>query len=136
MNPRVLHLTIGVAGILVFLFTGLYMEARFPDAYAATEAIRFQYRANHIYILMSALMNLSAGLWPPPVQRGWQRHAGTLSSLVLLLVPIPLIQAFFVEPPRGVAERPITVMGVALLLAAVLLAHVARFAPRSRAQSS
>jgi hypothetical protein len=57
---RKLHLIVGLAGVAVFLATGLYMHARFPALYGGNEALRFMYRANHVYLLLASLINVLA----------------------------------------------------------------------------
>ena len=52
---RIMHLLIGLVGFAAFLGTGLYMARHFPGAYASDEAIRYMYRANHVYLLLASL---------------------------------------------------------------------------------
>ncbi len=109
---RLVHLWLGLGALAVFLYTGIYMRRQFPEAYAAHDAIRYLYRANHIYILFAALLNLTLGF---QVSDAGKRGKGTLqmvaSALVAAAVPL-LVYAFFVEPPKASAERPITVLGI------------------------
>jgi hypothetical protein len=44
------HRWVGIATIVAFLITGLYMRLNSPDYYRSDETIRFMFRANHIYI--------------------------------------------------------------------------------------
>lgn len=37
------------------------MRASFPDLYAGNEAVRYMYRANHIYLLFASVLNLVMG---------------------------------------------------------------------------
>ena len=56
------HLVIGGVFLILFLLTGGYMFTQFPELYQGREEIRMMFRATHIYILMSALVNLMCGL--------------------------------------------------------------------------
>ncbi|MGH2566714.1 MAG: hypothetical protein ACRDGA_00120 [Bacteroidota bacterium] len=53
------HIVIGIATVVVFLGTGLYMRLNFPDLYESNEAIRYLFRANHLYILFAGLLNIA-----------------------------------------------------------------------------
>jgi hypothetical protein len=124
---RVYHVWLGLGAVAVFLYSGLYMRRQFPEAYAAHDAIRYLYRANHIYILFAALLNLTLGF---QLSDAGRRGKGTLqmvaSALVAAAVPL-LVYAFFVEPPKASPERPITVLGIVCAAAGTGLHGVARW---------
>jgi len=79
------------------------------------------FRATHIYILMSALINLMT--W------NYLRHYAirnyvkvrALASILILMAPFLFLAAFIVEPPTYQIERAITISGVVVLLTGVLL---------------
>ena len=52
---RKLHFAVGIAGIVAFVVTGVYMQAGFPDRYAANEVLRYLSRSNHVYVLLASL---------------------------------------------------------------------------------
>jgi hypothetical protein len=135
MTFKLPHVALGILTLLVFAFTGLYMSARFPDAYAHDLAVRYQFRANHIYILMSGLFNLVAGVLRPPAGHRLQRVADAGARLGLLVTPVVFVAAFFSEPPRASPARPLTMTGVALTLAAVVLLWLARLERRDRTRA-
>lgn len=113
---RLIHLGVGIAGVLAFLATGLYMARNFPAAYASGEEIRYMYRANHVYLLLASLVNVALGCYWPGARPGW-RGKLALAGAWLLLAALPvLLAAFFVEPPRGSPERGLTFLGVLLTL--------------------
>jgi hypothetical protein len=124
---RVFHVWLGLGAVAVFLYSGLYMRRQFPEAYAAHDAIRYLYRANHIYILFAALLNLTLGL---QLSDAGRRGKGTLqmvaSALVAAAVPL-LVSAFFVEAPKASPERPLTVLGIVCAVAGTGLHGVARW---------
>jgi hypothetical protein len=127
MNLRVFHLWLGLAAFAVFLYTGIYMRRQFPEVYAVNEAVRYLFRANHVYILFAALLNLTLGF---QVSDAGRRGKGTLqmmaSALVAAAIPL-LVYAFFVEPPKASPERPLTVLGIVCAAAGTLLHGVARW---------
>jgi len=106
------HLTSGILAFLVFLASGIYMRMIFPDVYSENESIRFLFRANHIYILFSALLNVSLGMYVtgsvlPPLKLMHQS-----GSLLVALSPILFVIAFLVEPLQASPSRPLTIIGV------------------------
>jgi len=121
LSARALHLLVGVAGVLVFLGTGGYMATHFPAAYSGNEAIRYMYRANHVYILLASLINLAVGIYRRDTRPGWRGGVALTGSALVLAAPLVLIYAFFAEPPHGVPERPVTLIGAAMLAAGVLM---------------
>ena len=109
---RRLHLSIGALGVLVFLGTGIYMRHHFPQAYAANEALRYIYRANHVYLLLASLVNLALGLHLAAPRSGWRTGVATFGSLLVLVSPFVLTYAFLFEAPLGRPERIITALGI------------------------
>ena len=120
-SVRSLHLVLGVGGVLAFLGTGAYMATHFPEAYGGGEPIRYMYRANHVYLLLASLVNLAIGMYRGSTRPGWRVVLGATGSALVLAALLILLYAFFVEPPRGVPERPATLIGVFVLLLGVLL---------------
>jgi uncharacterized membrane protein YwaF len=120
VSIRSLHLWVGVGGVLAFLGTGAYMATHFPAAYEGHEAIRYMYRANHVYLLLGSLINLAVGIYRPGTRPGWRGIVALAGSALMLAAPLVLLAAFFFEAPRGTPERALTLLGVFLLLAGVL----------------
>jgi hypothetical protein len=107
---RRFHLWLGWGTFAIFLGTGLYMAREFPEAHSGHDAVRYLYRANHVYILFAALLNLMLGFRPFDAgERGTLRTVA--SVLVAAAVPF-LVSAFFVEPPKASPERPFTLFGI------------------------
>jgi len=125
------HVVVGLGTLAVFLSTGLYMAAGFPALYGSDEIVRYQYRANHVYILMAGLIHIMAAQSRGPgMNKGWRRVASRVSSLLLLGAPLLLVWAFFAEAPRGVAEKPVTLSGAILLLSGTLISGISAIRPR------
>ena len=121
MTVRTLHLLVGVGGVLAFLGTGAYMATHFPAAYESDEAIRYMYRANHVYLLLASLVNLALGFYRVGARPGWRGVVGVVGSALLLAAPLLLLYAFFVEPGHGVPERPATFIAALMTLLGVLM---------------
>jgi hypothetical protein len=120
---RKLHFVVGVAGVVAFLVTGVYVRAGFPDLYAANEVVRYLYRSNHVYVLLASLVNVALGVHLAPVAPGWRATVSKLGSILALAAPVVLCWAFFIEAPKASPERVVTLLGVAALAAGIAL-HV------------
>src|SRR5262245_24213124 len=57
------HLIAGLAALVIFPLTGAYMRFYLADEFAASDRLRFSFRANHIYILLSSLIHISLGAY-------------------------------------------------------------------------
>jgi hypothetical protein len=123
---RRVHFIVGVLAIIAFLGTGVYMRENFPNLYQTNESIRSLFRANHIYILFSSLLNLVLGLYLSPNGVRWRRTLRRLGSLFLLLAPFLLLWAFINEPPQASPMRPLTFLGVGLAFTGTALHFAAR----------
>ncbi|HSC15399.1 MAG TPA: hypothetical protein VLI71_09800 [Gammaproteobacteria bacterium] len=123
MRLRKLHLVVGLAGVAVFLATGAYMRAGFPDLYAGNEVLRYLYRSNHVYVLLASLVNVALGVHWTDVTPGWRATVSLIGSLLALASPAVLCFAFFVEAPVASPERIWTLLGVVAVAAGIAL-HV------------
>ncbi len=106
----------GVLGLLVFFYTGSFMRSRFPGAYAQHDAIRYLYRANHLYVMFSSVLNLAVGRSLRLASARWRRALQAGGSIALVVATAVLVGAFFSEPPQGGAERGATLLGCVLAL--------------------
>jgi len=120
------HRLMGMAGVLVFLGTGVYLLTHFPELHGGNSGIRYQFRANHAYILLSSLINWGVGIYIVAKEAGWRRAAQRIGSAMLLAAPAVLVVAFFTEPARALPERPLTTLGMVLLLGGTVLHALAR----------
>jgi hypothetical protein len=124
-HHRPFHVWLGLGGVLIFLYTGLYMRWHFPEAYSNQEAVRYLFRANHVYILLAALLNLAVGFYLSEVGPGGTRKLTAVASLLVVAALPLLVYAFFVEPPKASPERPVTVFGIVCVAAGTGLHGVA-----------
>ena len=91
------HLIFGGVLFIVFLITGQYMRADFPDKSEISPEIRLLMRSRHIYILFSALLHLALGVYlqiSPEIQRKVLQYTG---SLLLITASVLLVWAFVTE---------------------------------------
>src|SRR2546421_6795608 len=102
-----IHLLIGVLGVVIFLLTGQYMRHFIHSAMEQSDRLRFSTRANHVYILMSALLNLSLGSYLRMNVVRWRTWLQVIGSLLIIGAIVILIGAFFYEPKDGL-DRPFT----------------------------
>jgi hypothetical protein len=109
---RKLHLVVGLAGVVTFLATGIFMRAHFPDLYSANEALRYIYRANHVYILLASLANLALGVHLAGGRTGWRAKLSTVGSILALASPVVLCFAFVFEASKASPDRIVTLLGV------------------------
>jgi hypothetical protein len=113
-----IHSIVGWLSFFAFLASGAQLLD--PVLRAGGDMVRALYRANHIYLLASALLNLLAARVgaAPGTLRARLREIG---SLVLWGAPPVLVTAFLREPPHGFEGRSLTMFGVSLMLAGTML---------------
>lgn len=112
------HSIVGWLGFLAFLGSGVHLLR--PELVSVSDATRALSRANHLYLLAAALLNLlAARVGPAPGRlRGRLRSAG--SFLLFPCVPV-LAAAFLREPQLGFEGRQLTLVGSVLGLSGTLL---------------
>ncbi len=81
----ILHLTFGILIFAVFLITGQYMRADYPDKEVISQELRLLMRSRHIYILFSALLHICLGLYFQFGSKGWQKILKTFGSVLLFV---------------------------------------------------
>ena len=107
-----LHLVVGIATLIVFVLTGLYLRRVYPGMVGIGDGMRMMLRSRHLYILMAGALNAGLGLYLINRTSGWQRVTQTIGSVLILIAPILLIAAFFTEPQHPVAEAKIASLGL------------------------
>lgn len=143
---------LGVLSLLAFLGTGVYLSQQGSALYrveglssAETQRVpavapagkghlkehlhqgkRMMYRATHIYLLFASLLNLLAGALKPGVQSSWGSKLEGVARVLLMLSPVGLLAAFFVESRVYAIQRPITFWCIVGSLSGVLLLLVSR----------
>ena len=122
-----LHYLIGALFFVLFLLTGAYMKLNFPDLYMQREEIRMMYRATHIYILMSALINLMTANYLFHSHDFSFHFLKKIASACILISPLLFTIAFFYESGEYLINRPVSFWGVILLLGGVMLHALLNF---------
>lgn len=91
------HLVFGLLLFVVFLVTGQFMRADFPDKEAISQELRLLMRSRHIYILFSALIHLALGAYLQKWNGVWRPKVQYAGSFVLFASSILLVWAFIAE---------------------------------------
>lgn len=120
---RSIHRWTGLVVVLAFVATGIFMRAGFPGIDDPDHLVRSYFRANHVYLLASGLLNIAVGAYLVLHDTRWRRNLQLAGSALLLLAPVVLLTAYMLEPVRATPHRPLTSVGVLLLFLAVML-HV------------
>ncbi len=115
------HFIVGIGFFTIFLVTGVYMIYSFPELYNERQEVRMMYRATHIYILMSALINLISGSYLNETKHLNLLVLRKLASLLILVAPLLFLFAFFYEPPEYLIARPVSFWAVLSLVTGVIL---------------
>src|SRR5215510_1788867 len=107
MSLKKAHFVVGAVGVIVFLGTGLYMMLVYHGLKGIAPLPRMLFRSAHIYILLTSLINLALG-FNFPVGNGQERRTiRVIASILILIAPILMTTAFFVEPGLASFERPL-----------------------------
>ena len=125
---RQLHLAIGIVGVVGFLATGQYMDRAHDHLHGMDDARRLLFRSTHIYLLLTALVNLALGLNLRPA-RGWRHWVRQAGSLLVLGSPFLAAAGFFIEPWLTNLDRPYTRPAVYGCLTGMVL-HLLCWHPR------
>lgn len=120
---RKLHCWVGWLALIGFISTGVWMKWWLPPRYQADISARFLLRANHVYLLLAAMVNLALGLYLVVARTPWRTRLQAVGSVLLLSSAPALIVAYLVEPPQASLHRPITTVGIFSLFVGVIL-HV------------
>jgi hypothetical protein len=131
-----IHLIAGVAGLLAFLATGVFMDRSLAHLAGMADAPRVLYRSAHIYLLFSALLNLVLGSYLVLRRGTWGKVFQYAGSLLLLGSVVMFLYGFVIETPPGQIERPVIREAIYLCLAGVLIHAMANFTARSTARDS
>ncbi|MFA4795648.1 hypothetical protein [Leptospira kirschneri] len=118
---RKLNLLTGAILLGIFLATGLYMKFVFRPEHLADTTARMEIRANHIYILFIALLNLLSFPFQTPSTTTLRKWSIGISRTMFVLAGILAVVAFFREHSGVLQGRIFTFSSVLLSLSAVLL---------------
>jgi hypothetical protein len=100
--------------------TGQYMDRNFNHLADMEDLPRVLMRAQHLYILFSALINIALGCYLNISKDVWIKTFQLLGSLLIEIATIILLYSFFKELPSNQIESPLCRQGVYIMLAGVL----------------
>jgi hypothetical protein len=133
---KLIHLIVGVVGILVFVLTGQYMAIFLQGLNALPDGPRLLYRTSHLYLMWSSLLNLIVGYYFVAAATKGARIAQMIASTMLLLGPPLILLGFFIESPANNLDRPFCGWANYLALAGTLLHVVSTRGVANRAATS
>jgi hypothetical protein len=116
-----MHLAIGLAGILAFLASGMFMHLRYNHLAGLEDTIRLLFRSTHIYLLLAAVLNVALGLYLIPASGSWRTWLQRVGSILVLAGPPLFAGGFLTEPWLSGLDRPWTRPGVICSFAGMLL---------------
>jgi hypothetical protein len=122
---RVIHLIVGLLGIVAFLGTGQYMDRYHAHLEGMPDTQRMLFRSTHIYLLLVSIINAALGLYYQQSAIGWRRILATLGSILLLAAPVLLLVGFCIEPWLTELARPYSRPGLYITLAGIMFHLVA-----------
>jgi hypothetical protein len=121
---RRLHLLVGLATVVLFGLTGLYLRFRYDDLRGMTDATQLLFRSTQVYLLLSGLLNVALGLYLAGEKAAGGTAAGLLRSIgsVLILIgPLLFLAGFLREPFLGALARPFSTPALYAALAGMAL---------------
>lgn len=128
---RRLHIILGLVVLVIFLITGQFMEAYFPDKGAISPDLRLLMRSRHIYILFSSLIHIVLGLYLQIHPQRWRRVLQFTGSFLLVLGSVLLIWAFVAETFYVKTFSGLSMNGVIISAIGVLFHLIARILLKS-----
>lgn len=120
------HFYYGIIILISFLLTGQYMEIVHNRLVDYDGGTRMLFRANHIYFLLTGIMNLIFSLVENNDQDRVTYYLKGFISMILFIIPILILLGFFTEPFMNDFARPYTRPGIYLAMGigvAIVLNH-------------
>jgi hypothetical protein len=114
------HWLVGLLTLLAFPLTGQYMRhiAAVPHLDSVPRLI---FRSRHLFLLVAGVANLALSNSQP------FHRAQRVASVLILVAPLFLVTAFFIDPARGLHSSTIFRLGMySFWIAGILLAIVNR----------
>lgn len=114
------HLIFGFLMFVVFLLTGQYMDRNFNHLVDMDDLPRALMRAQHLYILFAALINIVLGSYLTVSKDKLIRSFQIFGSMLIIVATLMLLYSFFTELPSNHIERPLCRYALYTMLAGVL----------------
>jgi hypothetical protein len=116
-----LHLVMGVLTLIVFILTGQYLSRVYPGMSGIGDGLRMMLRSRHLYIMLAGAVNVVLGLYLIRQAPGWRTIVQHSGSVLLLVAPVLLTAAFFIEAPRGHLDAPLAPFGLYAIFGGTVL---------------
>ena len=114
------HLVFGFLMFVVFLLTGQYMSRNFNHLANMDDLPRALMRAQHLYILFAAMINIALGSYLTVSKDKLIRTFQIFGSVLIVAATLMLLYSFFTELPSNHIERPLCRKALYTMLAGVL----------------
>ena len=114
------HLAVGWLALAAFVWSGLYLRYTAPSVYLGDQVSRMMFVANHVYILLAGLANITIGRYVTPLGNQIGKGMQSLGMALMMVGTVVLIYAFTIEPMLGSMDRPRTQLGIFFLVGGVL----------------
>jgi len=118
---RRIHWVVGIGALLLFVSSGAYMRwIHQPPVEELNDGTRALYRSRHIFLLLVSVANLARAAGAS-IPKAPATGATLFASAILLVSPVLLAAAFYVEPPLGVDGRSYSTPALYSLFGAALV---------------
>jgi hypothetical protein len=108
---NLIHLAVGIGGVVAFVLTGQYMAIFLGGLTGMPDVPRLLYRTSHIYLMWAALLNLIVGCYFNVANTRGARILQAVSSGLLLASPVLMLASFFVESGANDLDRVLSNFG-------------------------
>jgi hypothetical protein len=102
---RRFHAVLGAVLLVTFLLTGQYMDKIHAHLDAMADGPRLLYRSRHIYVLMSALLNVALAAYLSPSSNQRARRLQLAGSTLVTAASMAMVVAFFYDAPHANFEH-------------------------------
>jgi glucan phosphoethanolaminetransferase (alkaline phosphatase superfamily) len=127
-----LHLIFGIVIFIIFLITGQYMRADFPNKEVIPQEFRLLMRSRHIYILLAALLHVALGIYIQIRQEVWRKSLQIFGSVLLFAGTAALVWAFVYETYAAKTFSEASRSGLYLTLAGTIFHFLGGFRVKSK----
>ena len=125
---RILYLTVGIASVLFFAWTGDYLRTTYPDKVSMDMGFRVMLRSRHIFILLVSLLEIGMGIYIQPAKRRMYQIVQGLATGLLLVAHGLFIWAFFYEvSTKTIPQTPILHWATYCVLASIIVHGITLF---------
>lgn len=115
-----LHFVVGLVFFIIFWLSGAYLKFIAWDALNNDDVLRVVFRSGHVYILMTALINLVLSSYLIINTTKNSQFVQGLGSLLLIIAPV-LLTFSFIETTTGIEVRALTFLGAISMTVGVVL---------------